>query len=288
MEISLRDSIGSYLEIGKEMVYLTREECMKSALSTDALLDLAEKTLESHGKGAFEMPAKIGIHPKPNTFMHAMPAYIETGNFCGIKWVTGFPENREKYGLQQTVGLSILNDYQTGYPMIVMGATWVTTERTAAVSMISLKHSANKNTKNFGMIGCGSVGRKHVEFIESVLPNLEKIYIFDNYELAMDQLTNDYQSQTNAEIIKVTSYGELVKESEVIASATVINKNAEPKIKDEWITSGKTIILCDGHTLYENVTLHRADQYISDSIDQQKAFEKKVLTQRDFQLYIVN
>lgn len=275
MNRTLRDSIGKKMEIGKEIVYLTRKECIDSALPIRDLINLVEKTLGYHGEDKYEMPAKIGIHPKENTFMHAMPAYIEDGHFCGIKWVTGFPENRAKYGLEQTVGLSILNDHETGYPLVLLDATWVTTERTAAVSMVGIKHLANTNARSFGMIGCGAVGRKHVEMIEEVMPNLEEIFILDNFEPAMDRLIEDYQPHTNAKIKKSESYEHLVKSSEVVASATAFIKGQEPKIMDEWVTSGQTLILCDAHTLYENKTMNRGDKYLLDSLEHHQLFEKQ-------------
>jgi ornithine cyclodeaminase/alanine dehydrogenase-like protein (mu-crystallin family) len=84
----------------------------------------------------------------------------------------------------------------------------------------------------------------------------------------MDKLIEDIQPMVDAEIVKAKSYEEIAKNCEVIASATVITEKPEPKIKDEWITKGQTIIMCDCHSLYEDATMKRADKYLLDSIEQ--------------------
>lgn len=274
MEKDFRDSVANYIEIGKEVMYLTRQECIQSALSDVELIELIEETLDIHGKKALMMPAKIGISSKRDTFFNAMPAYIEKRNICGIKWVSGFPDNRKKFGLPQTVGLSILNDSETGFPLVIMDATWITTERTSAVTMVGIKYLANSRSETFGMIGCGAVGRKHVAHIPLVLPHLKKIVIFDNFSPAMDQLIDELQPKTDVEIVKASSYEEVVKNCEVIASATTILDNVEPVIKDSWISSGQTLFLCDMHTLYEDRTMKRGDKYILDSIEHHELYAK--------------
>jgi ornithine cyclodeaminase/alanine dehydrogenase len=256
-----RDWISKYLDINNEILYLTQEECREA-----------------------EMPAKIGLHPLKNTpksalytskatsFIHAMPAYLPCQFACGIKWTGSFPANRERFGYLQENGLLIYNDHESGAPLAVMDEVYITEIRTPAVSLVSAKYLANLDAKTFGMIGCGLQGRQHVKTISLVLPKLEKIYIYDIYEPAMDKLIKDIKPYVNAKIIKAGSYEDLVKNSEVICSATMITAKPEPKIKDEWVSKGQTLIMCDCHSLYEDKTMKRADKYLCDSIEQHELF----------------
>ncbi|MSU46217.1 MAG: hypothetical protein EXS42_03610 [Lacunisphaera sp.] len=52
------------------------------------------------------MPPEPGIHPRPDSVIHAMPALIPTSGAAGMKWVSGFPENQSK-GLPYISGLII-------------------------------------------------------------------------------------------------------------------------------------------------------------------------------------
>ena len=63
-----RENIAKKLDIGKEIIYLTKPECENIGLTRDDILDITKKTLISHGKKEFEMPAKIGVHPWTEVF----------------------------------------------------------------------------------------------------------------------------------------------------------------------------------------------------------------------------
>ncbi len=100
-------------EPGKEILYLTQADVAAAGLTPEDMLELVRTALTQHGNKKVEMPAKIGIHPLPDTLMHAMPAWVPAVKACGIKWAECFPDNH-KYNLSQTSGLMILNDPQTG------------------------------------------------------------------------------------------------------------------------------------------------------------------------------
>nr|WP_315023407.1 ornithine cyclodeaminase family protein [uncultured Aminipila sp.] len=268
-----REWVNKKLTIGKELLYLTQEDVRNIQITPEEILDLTEKALVAYSKKNVDMPAKIGIHPLHETFYHAMPAYAPEAFAAGIKWGSCYPENSKKYGYPQAEGLIIFNDHLSGIPIAILDCIYVTEIRTAAVTYASIKKLANTNSEIFGMIGSGVEGRQHVKNIEKVLPNLKEIYVYDIFEEAVDNLIKDLQPGLKAKIIKASSLEDLVRNSEVIASATVITEQPEPKIKDEWVEGGKTILLCDCHSLYEDKTLKRADKYLVDSIEQHELFK---------------
>jgi len=268
-----REWVARKLNIGREFVYLTQEQVKASGLTDGDILDLTEKALVAHGKKHVEMPAKIGLHPLKDTLMHAMPAYLPDSGACGIKWASCFPANRDRFGLLQTSGLLIFNDAESGWPLAVMDAIWITEKRTPAVTCVAAKHMAPADAATFGMLGCGVQGRAHVGMIERVLTRLETIFVHDVYEPAMDRLVEELQPKVKARIVKAKSYEELVKNSRVVASATAITSKPEPKIRDGWILAGQTLLMCDMHSLYEDITMKRADKYFLDSIEEYELFE---------------
>ena len=268
--LEYRNWISKYLDISKEVLYLSQEECRNIPITHEEILESTENALIAYSTKKAEMPAKIGIHPLKNTFFHAMPAYIPDQFACGIKWGSCYPENRERFGYSQANGLIIFNDHESGCPLCIMDCIYVTEMRTPAVSYVAAKYLADKDTASFGMIGCGVEGRQHITNICKVLPKLDRIYIYDIYEPAMDKLINDLQPKVSAKIIKAKSFEEIAKSAEVLASATVITETPQPKIKDEWIQKGQTLILCDCHSLFEDKTMKRADKYLLDSVEQHK------------------
>ncbi|MCG0276614.1 MAG: hypothetical protein L5655_10775 [Thermosediminibacteraceae bacterium] len=102
------------------MLYLTQEECKSVGLTIEEIIDITREALIAYGKKEYEMPAKIGIHPLPEAFFHAMPSYVPSKHAAGIKWIECFPKNQERFNLQQTSGLLILNDEYSGWPLAIM------------------------------------------------------------------------------------------------------------------------------------------------------------------------
>jgi len=197
-----------------------------------------------------------------------MPAYVPEVFAAGIKWGSCYPDNQKKYGCSQANGLIILNDHLSGVPIAVLDCIYVTEIRTAAVTYASAKYLAGADTETFGMIGCGVEGRQHVKNITLALPNLKKIYVYDVLDDAAESLIRDLQPKVPVKIIKASSFEEIAKSAQVLASATVINEAPKPDIRDEWISKGQTVLLCDTHSRFENETVIRADKYIVDSIEQ--------------------
>ena len=197
-----------------------------------------------------------------------MPASIEEVSSVGIKWGSCYPMNRVDYGARQANALIVYNEYQTGIPLAVMDGLYVTEIRTPCVAFASAKYMARPDVKTFGMIGCGVQGREHVRIVCNTLKKLETIYIYDMFEDMMDKLIADLQAKVPAKIVKAKSIEEVVKSSEVIATATVIPERPDPQIKDEWVVKGQTLLLNDCHSLVEDATMKRADKYTLDSIEQ--------------------
>ena len=263
--------VDTKVKIGKEFLYLTRDECIKAGPTVDETLDIVTKTLIAHGKGEYEMPAKVGVHPHEEVFYHAMPAYVPSMKACGCKWIECYPQNPVKYNLPQTSSLLTLNEIMTGFPMGVMDGTWITAMRTPAVTVIAAG-ALHPNAETFGMFGCGVQGIEHVRFIVKTLKKLKKIYIYDTRPEMMDVLIKEVKGDVDVEIIKATGPKEVAENCEVMSSATIILLEPLADVKDEWISGGKTILPCDLNTYWDPKTQRRADKYIVDSADEHEYF----------------
>jgi ornithine cyclodeaminase/alanine dehydrogenase len=266
-----RGRISKELNIGNEILYLTREECIKAGPSIDEIIQMVNDTLIAHGKKEYEMPAKIGVHPHEEVFYHAMPAYVPGKLACGCKWIGCYPNNPEKYNLPQTTSLMILNELMTGCPMCVLDGTWITAMRTPAVTVIAANALAPA-AETFGMYGCGVQGIEHVRLAPKTMKNLKKIMVYDIKEEASDILIETLKNEVDAEIVKSNSPEEIAKSCEVLSSATIILLEPLGIVKDEWVSKGQTILPCDLNTFWAPETQARADKYIVDSADEHMLF----------------
>lgn len=266
-----RDWILEKLNIGHELLYLTKNEVTQTGLTEELILNLTRGALVAHGKKEYEMPAKIGVHPFKEVFYHAMPAYVPVHNAVGLKWIECYPSNPSQHNLPQTTGLLIINDVQTGCPLALMDATWITAMRTPAVTSLAAA-ALHPDAETFGMFGCGVQGIEHCRFIVHTLKNLKKIYIYDINEAAMDNLIKIVQPQIDVEIVRGKNPESVAKSCQVLSSATVILLEPLAVIDDNWVTAGQTLLPCDLNTYFDPLTLKRADKYIVDSREEHELF----------------
>jgi len=270
LDLTDRNWISKYINLGKEILYLTQEEVIGMGLTTDELLKLTQHALIAHGEDAYEMPAKIGVHPLPEVFFHAMPAYIPSKKTCGMKWIECYPYNPQRFNLPQTTGMLILNDISSGVPMAIMDSAWITAMRTPAVTVLAAA-ALHPDAENFGMFGCGIQGIEHVNYVVHTLKKLKKIYIYDINESAMDNLISICQPNIDVPIVKGTPEG-MAKSCEVLSSATIIIKECLSVVKKEWVSKGQTILVNDLNTFWDPVISNEADKYIVDSIEEHELF----------------
>src|SRR3990172_11268268 len=154
--------------------YLSAAELDRCLPDVGDRLDLCARALSALGRGAAEMPPKIGVHPRPGALLHAMPAWLRDGDLVGLKWVAAFPDNRA-HGLPAINGLVVLNDAETGLPSWIMDAARITSVRTAAVSGLRIRLFTPADVRRVALIGAGVQARAHVEVIASLLPRAEMV-----------------------------------------------------------------------------------------------------------------
>jgi ornithine cyclodeaminase/alanine dehydrogenase-like protein (mu-crystallin family) len=160
--------------------YLSRADVERVGLAGTEVVEILDGAFRAKRDGAVEMPPKIGVHPRDDAFIHAMPAYLRGADVVGLKWVAGYPDNQE-LGLPYIHGLFLLSDAGTGRPLAVMDATWITEVRTAAASILGIRALAAGPVEALGIIGCGRQGGVHLELAEQVFPSLSRAILFDRH-----------------------------------------------------------------------------------------------------------
>jgi len=102
-----------------ELRYLSQEDILSLDIGWEDIIQRVEMALSEQAKGTIENPPKRGVHTRPDTFIHEMPVFLKGMDACGIKWVSGYPENY-KHDLPQILGVQIMNSTETGVPLAVM------------------------------------------------------------------------------------------------------------------------------------------------------------------------
>ncbi len=255
-----------------EMLYLSQEDILDMGIPLKEIIPLVETGLKEHGLGQVENPPKPGIHAKSDSFIHAMPAYYRKLGIGGIKWVSGYPSNRE-LGLPQILGVMITNDMETGVPTSIMDCRWITAVRTAAVSAVTAKFCSSKGSTTLGVIGCGVQGRMTLGALKEIVPTLSKVKAYDINPEASKRYKADLEKETGVDIIPVKSVEEAAKGSDIILTAT--QRLPNPLVKNEWFKPGALGMGLEASRAWYGDAILKADKFVTDSWEQTEHFHEQ-------------
>jgi alanine dehydrogenase len=240
------------------LLYLSREEVRELLPPLDEQLDLVEATYRALGEGRVELPPKPGIHPRPDSFIHAMPAYLRDQDVAALKWVAGYPANKAR-GLPYISGLIVLNDPETGLPLVVMEGAEITAARTAAASGVCIRRWAPSGWREPAILGCGEQGRFHARVLAALNPDV-RIRAYDPHLERIEQLEGN--------VAPASSWEEAVQGADVIVSAGPIVEDPDPPIGPDDLGERVLALPIDFDFYFTAEAVAAADLFLADDVDQ--------------------
>ncbi len=248
------------------ILYLSRADVEAVGLDMPTVISLLEKAYAEKIQGGVEAPPKPGVHPRPDAFIHAMPAYIAGLRSAGIKWVSGFPENT-RHGLPYISGLIILNDVDTGIPYAVMDCTWVTAYRTGAKTAIAAKYLARQDSQVVGILACGTQGRTNLIALASIFP-IRRVYAYDTDPQALERYLTEMRARFVFEMVPVKEPRLAVVESDLVVTSGPILKVPSPTIEKDWLKPGSFGSAVDYDSYWSGEALTQIGRICTDDIPQ--------------------
>lgn len=245
--------------------WLSRNDVARANLPLASALDVIEEALRDHGNGAFENPPKIGIHPTRDAFIHAMAGWLPTQRRAGLKWVASYSGN-QKVGLPNISGLLVLNNPDTGLPVCVMDAAYLTAVRTAAASAITCKYLSPDRVDRIAVIGAGLQGLYHVNMLSLIHPAAE-FQVVDISETAVTQLIE--QTCSKARIVRVKEAEAAIGTADVVVTAT--SRLEDVAFRFEWVKECSLVLPVHVRGWSQDITT-ASDVLLTDDVEQFKNY----------------
>lgn len=217
------------------MVLILSRQDVESILDMKASMQAVEEAFRQYALGTVEMPLRTTIRPKDfgGTFL-VMPAFIGGMKALGLKVVTVYPKNPEKFGLPTILATIMLNDPETGGPLAVMDGAYVTAMRTGAVSGVATKYLARRDANVAGIFGAGVQARTQLWAIAEAR-QLTKAKVFDVDLNRANQFCKEMGEKLGIEVVRSNSAEDTVKGSHIIATATT---SKTPIFEGRWLEPG--------------------------------------------------
>ena len=237
-------------------------------------LRLAELTMTALARpGASELPAKIGLHPRPeSSFAHAMPAHLRADDvvddLVGMKWVAGFATNNAR-GLPAINAVVVLNDPETGVPVAILDGGPITAQRTAAVTGVAMQRFAPGAAKDVALIGAGVQGHAHLPVIGAVLPGAT-VHLHDRHAERAAALADVARGTSGIgdAVVHERARGAVEAADVVITAASFTAPGARQVLTNAWLRPEATVIPIDYATFVAAEVARDAALFLVDQREQ--------------------
>jgi alanine dehydrogenase len=256
---------------GDPIRYLSRADVEAVGLSGPEVVEILEGAFRAKRSGDVEMPPKVGVHPRENAFIHAMPAYLSEPEAVGMKWVAGYPTNQE-LGVPYLHGLCVLSDPATGRPRAVMDATWITEVRTAAASMLGIRALAGEPPESVGIIGCGRQGAIHLELAAELFPGLRRAALFDPHPERAEALG---AAHPDLEVKLASAPEQAAAGTDVVISCTPIVRNPERPLQRTQLGDAAVACAIDFDATLSEDVFEDAAMFVVDDLAQYRYYRQQ-------------
>jgi alanine dehydrogenase len=240
------------------MLYLTRAEVRELLPPVPAQLDIVEEAYRAVGAGRVELPPKPGIHPRADSFIHAMPAYLRDEDVAALKWVAGYPANKER-GLPYISGLIVLNDAGTGLPTAVMDGAEITAARTAAASGVCIRRFAPSGWERAAVLGAGEQGRFHARVLEALNPTAS-IRAWDPHPERIATLGDGVAAASGPR--------EAIEGAEIVVTAGPIVESPDSPLGPDWLGARVLGLPIDFDFYFNAEAVASAELFLVDDVGQ--------------------
>ena len=268
------------------MLILTADD-IRRALPMRAAIDSQKKAFASLVTGNSVLPLRTPVTiPAQNAVTLFMPARVE--NDLGAKIVSVFPKNVDRK-LPMIHGVVILIDSETGAPLALMDATYLTALRTGAGAGAVTELLARPDSFIAAIIGSGTQAKTQLLAMCEARPITEaRIYSRDTHHVS--RFIEEMQPQVKVKLIAASSSREAITNADVICAATT---SLTPVFDGRDLKPGAHVNGVGAYTLQmkeiDNETIRRAKKVFVDSRqtafaeagDVMDAIQNNVITEND-------
>lgn len=225
-------------------VILNKAEVMK-AIDLKDVIDGVSRVyqLKAEGKSVIWPLVNYKFVPE-KAAMDIRSGYIMGEQMHGMKLLNNFPQNVQK-GLPPFNGLMLVYDSNTGMPVGLLDATYITCMRTGAAGALGAKALARPDSEVLMLLGAGKQAAYQIAASLMLMPNLKRVLITDPVapenakkfaeticgrlweEFGLDACTVSFEAPATVE--------EAVRQADIIITVT---PSTEPRIMKDWVKPG--------------------------------------------------
>jgi ornithine cyclodeaminase/alanine dehydrogenase-like protein (mu-crystallin family) len=205
--------------------YFSQEDLLGAGcLDIRMAMEAAEQALRSYAEGDVLFPDKIVqiFDDDTQERINCLPATFKSQKICGVKWVSVFPPNPVKHGIQNLSAVIILSEIEHGFPIAFMEGTLCSNVRVGTMGALAAKYLARSDSETIGFIGAGEQAKMHLIAMKTAVPSLRLCRVGAKLEEEEDQFVREMSAilpEMEFEVAS-TDLARATSDADIIVTAT--------------------------------------------------------------------
>ncbi len=220
--------------------YFSQEDLLGAGcLDMTMAMEAAESAMLAYRDGRVLFPEKIVqiFNDDTQERINCLPATFVDEKICGVKWVSVFPPNPTRHGIQNLSAVIILSEIEHGFPVAFMEGTLCSNLRVGAMGGIAAKHLAREDAEVIGFIGAGEQAKMHLIAMKTARPSLRRCRVAaktageeEGFVREMAPILPDMEIAGTGTDLAAAATG-----ADIVVTATSAQA---PLLKPEWVKPG--------------------------------------------------
>lgn len=242
------------------MLYLCEED-VKKAIGVAEAVTLAEKGIRADAAGQVKGD-KFYLQVDDAGFIKPFAGHMAGEELAFVKTFSFFSENPHRYDCSTTSSLVLLFEANTGVPVCLMEADWVTGLKTGASTTVTAGSLARSDSERLVIFGAGLQGRMHLRALATRF-SLRHVSVLDiNPEVAI-RFAEKLGVELNLpiEAVPLDERERVVRRADIIVTVTTGN---QALIELEWLKPGVFVARLGSYQEIAHEVITGADKVIVD------------------------
>ncbi len=212
--------------------------------------------------GRAVMKPKLSLHA-PGGALFLASAGVLSAAYAGVKWVGVADAAASR--LPHIAGTVLLNDAETGMPVAILDARWITGVRTAAITAVAARRLARPESARIGFIACGLQARAHLAALRPHFP-LATLRAYSRRLSTAQALAEEARAQGLAAAVEDPRAA--VAGMDIVISSTPVVPPTPPFLDAAWLEAGCFASMVDLGLSWISESLPALDLVVTDNIVQ--------------------
>ncbi len=243
------------------ILYLTESDVQQTLTVAEAV-DLAEKGIKADAAGQV-VGDKFYMAVDEAGFIKPFSGYLLGEELAFVKTFSFFPGNPARFGCSTTSSMVLLFDAETGLPVCLMEAGWVTALKTGASTAVTAAHLARSDSAVVTIFGAGMLGRTHLRALTHRF-SLRHAYIVDILPQAAEAYAAELEPELDfpVEPVPLAERERAVREADVVITVTTGN---QPLVERAWLRPGAFVARLGSYQEVALDVITEADKVVVDN-----------------------